>query len=59
MVQLNDPFSEMSGGGRRTSVIRVEADHPDAGVLAYDSAVDNATNDALSASGTKPFRPNQ
>jgi hypothetical protein len=57
MLQLNDPFATVNGGDWSIYVIRVEAVHEDAGVLAYASAVDNATNDAFFVRGTQLFRP--
>ncbi len=59
MVQLNDPYGNITGGEWSSNVVRVEASADGSGAFAYASVVDNATNDAFFVRGVKLMRPNE
>jgi hypothetical protein len=59
MVQLSDPFADVTGGEWSDMAIRVICHGEGAGAFAYASVVDNATNDAYFLRGAKQLFPNE
>lgn len=57
MVQLSDPFADVSGGEWDSYTVRVECADDGAGAFGYASVVDNATNDAYFVRGVKRMTP--
>lgn len=57
MVQLSDPYADLSGGDWNNMKFTVVSDSQGSGVFAYASVVDNATNDAFFVRGVKSRVP--